>query len=99
MTARLAGTLGRRGVADFEWLVQAEFEAARAANLSALLDVDRRFRFGLLRRAVNQHVVGVVDVVSATWGSRPSGSPAAHHRWSARRPSCAGSGPGCALPP
>jgi DNA-binding GntR family transcriptional regulator len=63
MTARLAGHLEPEEAATFRALVDDGLAAAHADDLSAFLDIDRRFHLGLLRRAGNPRVVDVVDQI------------------------------------
>lgn len=63
MLKRLAAGFGSADAPHFRSLVQDGLEAARRADFSAFLDLDRRFHLGLLMLAGNPRVVDVVDQV------------------------------------
>lgn len=63
MLARLAMSFDSADAPRFRSLVGDGLEAARSADFSAFLDLDRRFHLGLLARAGNPRVVDVVDQV------------------------------------
>jgi DNA-binding GntR family transcriptional regulator len=59
--ARLAGVLGGDELAQAHAVVEDTLRAARAGDLIAFLDADRRFHLGLLALAGNQRIVDLVD--------------------------------------
>jgi DNA-binding GntR family transcriptional regulator len=63
MLARLAATFDSRDAPHLRSLVRDGLTAARAADFSAFLDLDRQFHLGLLTLAGNPRVVDVVDQV------------------------------------
>jgi DNA-binding GntR family transcriptional regulator len=63
MLARLATTFDSADAPHLRSLVSDGVKAARAADFSAFLDLDRRFHLGLLTLAGNPRVVDVVDQV------------------------------------
>ena len=63
LLVRLAGGVGADDAARLRGIVEEGVGAARAADFSAFLDLDRRFHLGLLALAGNPRVVEVVDQV------------------------------------
>ncbi|HTU30593.1 MAG TPA: GntR family transcriptional regulator [Solirubrobacteraceae bacterium] len=63
MLMRLAATFDPADARHLRSLVRDGVKAARAADYSAFLDLDRRFHLGLLALAGNPRVVDVVDQV------------------------------------